>query len=85
MNSKIRRAILALFNELGAIAGDPVSRANLLEIAAWWLIENDTLDEGLEDLLEAQFIEANDEKRGPYYLTEEGHRISVDISEAKPK
>jgi hypothetical protein len=74
MNISAQKAILAIFKKSEVKAGESLRRDQLVQQFISYCRDPDALDEGIEGLMEAMSLEADDVKRGPSILTEDGHR-----------
>ncbi len=74
MNITAQKAILSIFSKSGITAGESLTRDQLVRQFSSYCRDPDALDEGIAGLIELMTLEADDVKRGPYILTEDGYR-----------
>ena len=77
MNIAAQKAILRVFRQSGIEAGGSLTKTQLLLKWDGFKHDIDDLDEGIEGLIEAQELDAEDERRGPFLLTEDGYQASL--------
>jgi len=78
MNIAAHKAILKALRQAGVTAGQSFTRLEFLDVVAHLRGDPDVLDEALTELIQdVQFIHAEDVQQGPYVLTEDGYRASL--------
>jgi hypothetical protein len=79
--NRATRALLEIFRKRGIMPNQSLTRVELLQDFQAYYLDEDDFDDGIEKLIDIMFIEAPDEKYGPYTLNEAGYDASLNFAD----